>query len=1056
MLYRDCGGIPISNCTGGCGSSCSVTLQMLGADPSCSGTPVGAGSIICTLDNVRDVDANLTCPTSKNVCTTMGCVTAGTFTPSIERYEFKGTVNLGPSSGIPSSCCNVRFSFQECCRNSVINNINSGNFYTEATINRCLSLTPCNSSPKFTNDPYVVICANENFVYNHGTIELDRDSLSFEFTPALEANNTLVTYIAPWAYNTPMPWHGAWNGPFPQGIRCDPNNGDIMFKPGNAGSADFVGVMAVKMTQWKHINGIMQIVGTTRRDIQTYIRPTCSPNNPPYLTTNPPLSSTSPNAPKLSWETCEGSQLCFDVLANDTDSISTTIMDSTYLSWDNAIASLGATFTPNYIPGAKPRIDSYKFCWTPAAGIASNTPYLFTIKASDSKCPIPGRIMRAFSVKVKGVPTAAISKNTAQCGKWRASYTNATPSIPISSAFWKIAKAPFDTAFASGADTFSNITTTPFKQYNQPGKYLIQLTLNNGSCSRIQYDTLFVDTIVKATAINDTMLCSGSTLQLNVTAQYGRAPYFYRWYNSIRDTALFHLNISLTTTTHTVLPITDRYYTIQVRDADGCRSYDSVLVKQNKGIKNTTITTPKCFAESNGSIAVTMLDSLMAYQYKLGSGSFQSATIFTGLAAGTYSITTKDSLNCTTTTNNITITQPALLRDTLTTVTNETCKGLNNGTLTTLALGGKTPYRYSIDSTTFGVTRVFANLVPTTYKIHILDSNNCYTTTTRTIAAADSFYAATVTTNPTCFNATNGEIRTQGIGGKAPYTYSLGTTVVFNNDSIFENLPASTYTVNIKDNNNCAVIFTKTLTQPQQIVASVTQLNPTCNNRPDGSITITTTQGKAPFTYALDAGLFSTTNTFTNLVGNTYTVSVKDSFGCNTPFAVVLPNPSPIVAGSITGNQLVTKNAVHTYSVPSQAGLNFVWAQQKGSIVSGKNTPIVNILWDSIGTGIVGVAVYSDTACGDTVSMPITIGANSLAEIASQLGLEIFPNPSTGIINITLQTLPTNRILKLYDIQGKLMLEQELKLSQQLNIERQPQGVYMLKIADWFGQVVKE
>jgi hypothetical protein len=44
----------------------------------------------------------------------------------------------------------------------------------------------------------------------------------------------------------------------------------------------------------------------------------------------------------------------------------------------------------------------------------------------------------------------------------------------------------------------------------------------------------------------------------------------------------------------------------------------------------------------------------------------------------------------------------------------------------------------------------------------------------------------------------------------------------------------------------------------------------------------------------------------------------------------------------------------------------------------------------------------------------------------------------------------------LYDMQGKLVLQQELRLSQQLNIETLAPGMYLLKIGAWSGQVVKE
>jgi hypothetical protein len=48
----------------------------------------------------------------------------------------------------------------------------------------------------------------------------------------------------------------------------------------------------------------------------------------------------------------------------------------------------------------------------------------------------------------------------------------------------------------------------------------------------------------------------------------------------------------------------------------------------------------------------------------------------------------------------------------------------------------------------------------------------------------------------------------------------------------------------------------------------------------DGSIIATATGGKAPYTYALNAGSFSSTSNFSNLSGGDYIIRVRDKNGC--------------------------------------------------------------------------------------------------------------------------------------------------------------------------------
>ncbi len=169
-VFRDCGGIPL--CENGC-TSCQLVVAIAGADPGCDGTPLGG--LTCNIVSVQDVNPFPECPGSKNICTNAGCVAPGTFNmPAIERYDFEGVINLR-SMPIPSTCCNVKFYYEIAARNGVISNIlAAGNtwFYSEAIINRCLSMNPCNSSPVISNDPYAVVCGGQPYVFNNGLIDI--------------------------------------------------------------------------------------------------------------------------------------------------------------------------------------------------------------------------------------------------------------------------------------------------------------------------------------------------------------------------------------------------------------------------------------------------------------------------------------------------------------------------------------------------------------------------------------------------------------------------------------------------------------------------------------------------------------------------------------------------------------------------------------------------------------------------------------------------------------------------------------------------------------------
>jgi len=580
-FYRTCSGIAVCY-PNTCGSSCSRPVSITGADPGCSGISYGTQTLYLT--GVRDVNPNPMCPSAKSICNNMGCVTAGTYTPGVERYDFEGDVDL---RGLPPNCCNVKISWGECCRSAEISTGSTWqNYYIDCTINRCAAANnPCSSSPILTNDPFAVICGGQPYVFNNGAIDLEGDSLSYAFTPSLQALGQSVTYNAPFAWDAPMPYIGAKNGPFPTGISCDPNTGDIMFTPQYGAGGQFVGVMAVQIYQWRTINGVPTIVGITRRDIQMWLI-NCPPNTPPRIMTNPSLG----NQPKLYWEVCSGNTLCFDVIAKDTDYYpfnSPPISDTTYLKWNQALASFGATFLPKYVPANRkiigPREDIYQFCWTPTDAMARSLPYYFTVTAKDSRCPNPGTVTRAISVKVLAKADVSIIKNDLKCGKWQVSYFKNKPSQAFSLVTWNVGKTPNDFS-GTNVNTYTNVQTTPVLFFAVGGKYLVELNVNTpgpygvGYCTKQYFDTLTVDTTV-APFVRDTFTCLGSPVTLPYFARWGRPPYSFRWFLSPDTT--FPVNapfFTLTSFTPNPAPVQTTRYTLQVRDLNGCRAYDSNVI----------------------------------------------------------------------------------------------------------------------------------------------------------------------------------------------------------------------------------------------------------------------------------------------------------------------------------------------------------------------------------------------------------------------------------------------------------------------------------------------
>jgi hypothetical protein len=480
----------------------------------------------------------------------------------------------------------VRIYWEECCRNSAITTGAAGNnFYIEAVINRCSAANnPCNSSPEFSNEPFAILCGGQGFVFNNGAIDPDHDSLTYSFAPCLTATGTSVSYLSPYTAAQPMPFYPPANGSYPLGIKCDSSTGDIMFTPSYGASGAFVGVMAVEIKQWRIISGITVCVGTTRRDMQLYLI-TCAPNHPPTIMTDP----SNVIQPKLSWQVCAGDQICFYVIGKDTDYLpynTPIISDTTYLSWNAALASKGATFLPTYnLSNRKttgPREDKYQFCWQPTDSNASTLPYYFTVTTKDNRCPYTGQSTRAFSITVLSRANVSIVKTDLRCGYWKVTFVNNKPSQTLTSTVWNISRVANDFS-GINVSTYLNATTPPAQHFTVPGKYLVELDVNTtgvsggNPCQAHFFDTITVDTFVQV-FVPDTSLCYGKTITIPNYGKWGQPPYTFRWFYP-PDTFSFPLNAPFfASNSFTINPQITKRYTVQIRDFNGCRAYDSNVI----------------------------------------------------------------------------------------------------------------------------------------------------------------------------------------------------------------------------------------------------------------------------------------------------------------------------------------------------------------------------------------------------------------------------------------------------------------------------------------------
>lgn len=135
-------------------------------------------------------------------------------------------------------------------------------------------------------------------------------------------------------------------------------------------------------------------------------------------------------------------------------------------------------------------------------------------------------------------------------------------------------------------------------------------------------------------------------------------------------------------------------------------------------------------ATNTGKITATGAGGKGTLTYQLGNGAFQSSAIFDKLAAGEYTITVKDSENCTT---NKKVTVGNANAPIVTLASENTGCDSNGGKITVTASGGSGNFQYSLNNGTFQNTATFSNLAKGAYTISVKDSENCQATAQTTL-----------------------------------------------------------------------------------------------------------------------------------------------------------------------------------------------------------------------------------------------------------------------------------------------------------------------------------
>ncbi|MDH7446331.1 T9SS type B sorting domain-containing protein [Aquimarina sp. 2201CG14-23] len=364
-------------------------------------------------------------------------------------------------------------------------------------------------------------------------------------------------------------------------------------------------------------------------------------------------------------------------------------------------------------------------------------------------------------------------------------------------------------------------------------------------------------------------------------------------------------------------------YTIDIVDrsitppANNCTDSAQVTITEptNPITIDTAVATDAFCGNPVGTITVTASGGLGNFVYSLDNVTFQTSNVFTGLAAGSYTVYVNDDNGnntlCTATTP---VTINATGVPTLALAGGDLCYDTTNAASREITItGGVGPYTYSVNGggpVAVATTPTFTipNLTPGSYSVVVTDSNSCVSAPINFDIQPQLTITANLTKDITCAPNADATIEFVITGGNGTNVIDIirdGTVIEANytGGSPYSTSVGGTYEIRVTDAENCTATSAPIVVNPYiPLAATAVGTDPFCPADP-GSILVTVTAGDGPYTYDLDGGaqtvtIAANTYTFNNVAIGAHTITVSDPLGCvlSPALNVTITAPTPITA----------------------------------------------------------------------------------------------------------------------------------------------------------------
>ncbi len=409
-------------------------------------------------------------------------------------------------------------------------------------------------------------------------------------------------------------------------------------------------------------------------------------------------------------------------------------------------------------------------------------------------------------------------------------------------------------------------------------------------------------------------------------------------------------------------------YSVIARDENNCELTSPVFtIVEPQEITADIETTPDLDENNRGSISInnaTGGTGILEFSIAGAGGPFSTDTVYTDLDTGTYPVVIRDENGCSY--EEDVFVPEVIPLDVTVTITNSTCNGSDDASITMVASNATGQPEYSIDdSASWSQDGVFDPLTPGTYYIFARDEDGRYFQDTVLVGEPVQLGIFRNVTPATCSaNSDDGaiDVTVNGAVGNVNFDWSNGST-----SEDLDNIPSGTYWLTVTDENFCTATDTIEVPAITTVTADAGQDTAVCY----GDELRLNGQGGTIFAWSPAEGLSDTTiaNPFVETTEDaTYVLRVEgmnECFDTDTVNVTVYPRLG-LDAGNDTS---VIESQSITINTTGGPYVSYNWEPATGVDDTNSANPTISILQ----TTTYMVSAETDQGCIDRDTITISL-----------------------------------------------------------------------------------